>query len=283
MPDIEVNCGNCGNGFTVVEELAGLIATCPHCGRQISVPLPAERRANAPRLQVRHEEGITGGKKCPSCGTVMEADAVICVQCGWGAPPPGVSVPSRMLQYLLTIAGVVIMGGLALVLLQRVREGRRAEPAPSSAVAIPAASESASPATATDTATVAAGVDTQALAAATGEVASVAAVVEEPDAATRVKLEAERRAALRKQLDARSPMYNRGASVVVRRMNGQVHRGVLTDLKKDSLSLVMPGGVVVEVPFGVLDGSSRLRSDRVFRDRYIDELVKRQLQAETRP
>ncbi len=278
MSDIEVNCGNCGNAFTVVEELAGLIATCPHCGRQISVPLPPERRAGAPRLQMRHEEGITGGKKCPSCGTVMEADAVICVQCGWGAPLLGASAPSRMLQYLLTIAGVVIMGGLVWVLLQRVREDRRAEPVP-----VPAASESVPLTTAATTDTVAvAGVDTQALAAATGEVAAVAAAAEE-DAAARVKLEADHRGALRKQLDAKYPMFGRGANIAVRRMNGQVHRGVLTDLRKDSLSLVMPGGVVVEVPFGVLDGPSRLRSDRVFRDRYIDALVKRQMQAAAGP
>jgi hypothetical protein len=78
-------------------------------------------------------------------------------------------------------------------------------------------------------------------------------------------------------------MHGRGASVVVRRMNGQVHRGVLTDLRKDVVVLVMPGGVVVEVPLQALDGPSRLRCDRAFRDRYMDALAKRHMQAAGRP
>lgn len=286
MPDIEVNCGNCGNAFTVVEELAGLIATCPHCGRQISVPLPPDRRAGAPRLQMLHEASATGGKRCPSCSAAMADDAVLCVECGFDlrqkAPALGFRPPSGTTQTLLTIAGVIIMVGLVWALFQRVYPGRRQDTAPVTPPAA-AAPEAAPVAPAAASAEGVASVDTQALAAAaTSEVPAVAAAALE-DAAARAKMEVEYRAALRKELDAKYPMYGRGASIAVRRVNGQVHRGVMTDLRKDVVVLVMPGGVVVEVPFQALDGASRLRCDRAFRDRYMDALAKRHIQALSRP
>jgi hypothetical protein len=279
MADIEVNCGNCGNAFAVAEELAGLIATCPHCGRQISVPLPHDRRSGAPRLQVRRDAGITGGRKCPSCGAAMSDEAVLCVQCGWGVPPA--AAPSRIAASLLAVAGVIIITGLVWSLLQRAYRGDRSEsaPVPGSVATNPPVAAATLPVASN----VVAGVDTNAPPpGATGEVSAASTAADE-DALARAKREADYRVVLKKQMDTKYPMHGRGGNVAVRRTNGQVHRGVLTDLRKDVVVLVLPGGLVVEIPYEALDVPSRLCCDRAFRDHYTDALVKRHGRSAARP
>ena len=73
MADIQVHCGSCGNEFNVTEDMAGLIATCPKCERQISVPLPDGIRESRPKLQMKKEETLSGGKRCPACNGSMAA------------------------------------------------------------------------------------------------------------------------------------------------------------------------------------------------------------------
>ena len=283
MPNVEVNCGNCGSHFPVAEELAGLIATCPGCGRQISVPLPASLRRPGPALQVRHEAVISGGRKCPRCGAQMDDEAVLCVHCGLDlradASASGPAISPKVIRTSLVAVGVVLVVILAWVFLQRrnADSGVLRVPAPARSATMPVSSgtNAASMLTSTNAAA-AANMDTQTLAsAATATVASVAGARED---AARAQADIEYRAVMKKRLDEKYPMYTRGASVVLRRMNGQVHRGVLTELRKDAVVIVAAGNAVVQIPLAALDSPSRLRCDKAFRDRYTDLLAKRRVQ-----
>lgn len=70
MPDIEFNCPNCEQTLEAPEEMAGQAIECPACNEQIAVPGVAG-------------EDAEGDAECPNCGEPIEADAVLCVQCGY--------------------------------------------------------------------------------------------------------------------------------------------------------------------------------------------------------
>lgn len=73
MPaDIEINCPGCGVVLSAPEEMAGETVECPECKTEFSVPA-AESGTGA----------STDGARCPSCGSEVQPDAVLCLECGY--------------------------------------------------------------------------------------------------------------------------------------------------------------------------------------------------------
>lgn len=276
MDGIEVVCANCGNQFTVSEDLAGLAVTCPRCERQVSVPRLSESRGERPRLQVRRGTPITGGKVCPACNAAMAADAVICVHCGFdtrtGTTLQTKKSPLAIWSRIGPLIGLVILVGIIWTITKRWREsGPIGEPPviePPTAAQREVSPEAPSPQspeapTATPTQTQdLAGASTVAAAETGGSETNVVAAV--PAGPSQAEIEIQ----LAKKLDARLPLYTRGAQAVLRQINGLVHRGEVIVLSTNSVTLKMETGIR-EIPFSLLDRDSRLQCDIEFRRRLI--------------
>lgn len=278
MPGIHVNCGNCGHSFEVGDDLAGLIAACPGCGTQLSVPLPAGRLQRKPALRVKHEQVVSGGRRCPSCGATMAADAILCVQCGFNVET-GESVGARsqrprVFQWVLWGVGLVILAGLGRALYhQRAGSGaagpqvvpppvrEKARPENAAAPQVPAA---------TAVAAVQPAVSTQAEAEAKAEMAR------QEELRLQAKMEQEYRAVLTERVNQRYPVFTLGETSVLRRANGLVHRGVYAGVKQDTV-VIFADKQRVEVPLKALDQASRLRCDPLFRKQLIDYQVKKKM------
>lgn len=267
MPGIEVHCGNCGGTFTASEDMAGLIATCPKCERQVSVPLPDAVRQSRPKLQMKKEGTVDGGKRCPHCNGSMSPDAVICLQCGYdlrtGRPfsQPGAGL--GQMKPLLTVLGLVILAGIVwTVMKQRSDSGIMGDPMPQTAVAAP--QEQPQPETSptpppAPVVEVAAPIDAVAVEAAPAPEKPVVPT-ETPE---------QMRARLTRSLNDRYPMFVPGAPIAIRRVNGLVHRGELVVLGPQSATLKVEKQIV-EVPYNVLDRGSRLRCDTEFRKKLVE-------------
>jgi len=74
--------------------MAGAVVECPSCQTQMEVPAPVEAvteetapveagDAVAAEAAPAADDAAADGPKCPSCGGVMEAGTVLCVQCGF--------------------------------------------------------------------------------------------------------------------------------------------------------------------------------------------------------
>lgn len=73
MAGIELPCTGCGQVLEATEEMAGQAVECPECGAQLTVPVP-DGQADVPK---------SASTKCPACGSGMEPDAVLCINCGF--------------------------------------------------------------------------------------------------------------------------------------------------------------------------------------------------------
>jgi predicted RNA-binding Zn-ribbon protein involved in translation (DUF1610 family) len=73
MAGIELACTGCGQVLEAPEEMAGQAVECPECGAQLTVPMAG--------WQADGRE--TASSKCPECGSGMEQDAVLCINCGY--------------------------------------------------------------------------------------------------------------------------------------------------------------------------------------------------------
>lgn len=73
MP-VELTC-ICGQRLVAQDSLAGKVAKCPKCGRQVTVP--QERNTV---LELLDEEGVYGSRDCPNC---IPPHEIICVKCGY--------------------------------------------------------------------------------------------------------------------------------------------------------------------------------------------------------
>ena len=71
-------------------------------------------------------------------------------------------------------------------------------------------------------------------------------------------------------------MYAPGDAVVLRRVNGMVHRGTLAELKPDAV-VVVGGGQTNEIPLKALDRASRLKCDPAFRLQVVDFHVQKRV------
>ena len=271
MADIEVHCGSCGSAFLVSESMAGLVATCPTCERQISVPIPeGARGVERPKLQIKRETTLTGGKRCPNCDGTIPDGAVICVQCGYDMRT-GRTVSSRGMgaqaaKPLFALLGVVILGGIVWTVLRlRSDSGVIGDAPPAVPVAQPAA-----PAAVQEPA------GTTAVAEATASIESVvpavSAVAETNEVEQGPSL-AEIQEKLTQALNARYPMFTPGSAVVLRRVNGLVHRGTLVALGPESVTVHTEEGDV-EVAYDVLDRQTRMLCDAAFRQKYVEHRSK---------
>lgn len=75
MVDIRFSCTGCGQTLEAPAEMAGDLVACPSCSAEIRVPAGSET-AQQPTTDA-------GGDTCPECGAGLDADAVLCVQCGY--------------------------------------------------------------------------------------------------------------------------------------------------------------------------------------------------------
>jgi hypothetical protein len=274
MSDIWVNCSHCGKVFSASNELAGQSTACPQCGKQVAVFASAAHEGAA-KLQVKHEGAIAGGNRCPSCGASMAAEAIICIQCGYdtrtGSQYLDNPQKSRMLQWVLWGFGLIILAGLAKTFVFKGGSVEDRDMVVSPARQAPAVPESAAP-TATPGETAAqqpaAGVNTATPPAVVSATNKSPVDIE--------KLESEYRATLNDQLATTYPMYAPGDAVVLRRVNGMVHRGTLVALKPDAV-VVVGGGQTNEIPMKVLDRASRLKCDPAFRVQIVDFHVQKRV------
>mgnify|MGYP003589042756 CR=1 FL=1 len=277
MPDISVNCSHCGQVFSAPGDKAGGSTACPQCGKQVLVTASGARPEGAPKLQMKQDSTVTGSKRCLSCGAAMATDAVICIHCGFDARTgsPYIANPQkpRMLQWVLWGVGLIILAGLAKsVLLKGEPEAVPLAAAPVSQEPV-VASQAAATAVATGETAAAvepvAGVQTAAPSA-------VAASAPKRSPEEMKKIEADYRAALNRQLATSYPVYTPGNAVVLRRINGQVHRGTLAGLKPDAV-VVVSGGQTNEIPMKLLDRASRLKCDPAFRAQVVDFHVQKRV------
>ena len=275
MSDILVNCSHCGHVFSSAGEMVGQSVACPQCGKQVAVFAAAVRSEGAAKLQMRHDDTISGDRKCPSCGMKMAAQAVICIQCGYdtrtGSQYLDNPQKSRMLQWVLWGFGLLILAGLAKTFVFTGGTGEdRGTVVPPLQQAPVAAVPAETPATTSETAAV------QAAAGVQPAVPSAAADVTNKSPAEIAELEAEYRARLNEQLATTYPMYAPGDAVVLRRINGMVNRGTLTELKPEAV-IVVGGGQTNEIPLKALDRSSRLKCDPALRAQVVNFHVQKRV------
>ena len=97
MP-LKVTCEGCGSKLSVGEQMAGKRAKCPKCSHVIQIPTanqqvaapqatnPLAAAAANPLNDLLDAAGVKAkktGPVCANCGEEIEADAVICVSCGY--------------------------------------------------------------------------------------------------------------------------------------------------------------------------------------------------------
>ncbi len=283
MPDIEVNCGSCGAVFDVSEDLGGLITQCPSCNRQISVPLPAEQVVKAmespSRLQVKRDETVTGGKRCPGCGSAMQPEAVLCIYCGYdlrtGKP---INTPTPMSPIWRVVAwglgAILVALGLKIVL-GRFGTANHAASPPSVATTVVSTASAPAAAPVAPAAAMARSNAAVAQAASTGQTAAVTL-----NPAEVARREQELRQEYRRRLNEKYPLFERGASIVLYRANGMVHRGMLVDLKPDAVVLYTQSQRI-DIPFKTLKQESRVQCDAKFRDQLIEAQVQKKMREPT--
>jgi hypothetical protein len=92
-----------------------------------------------------------------------------------------------------------------------------------------------------------------------------------------VALEQQIRERLAAQLDKRFPVFKRDQDVSLRGNNGIVHRGTYIGVTKGNAILMVDDGPA-EVPLKSLDRQTRIRCDKVYRDRYIEYRVRKRME-----
>ena len=279
MSDIWVNCSHCGQVFSTPDELVGQSIACPQCGKQVAVFASGIRSEGASKFQVKHDNTITGDKRCPYCEATMAAEAIICIRCGYNT--------RTGLRYLdnsskVAHASMDPLGiwpdhsgrtgeNVFVSKPDRRRPGSRHAPRATGSrcggfggcrhderdrVTNMAVATNETAAT-NKTAVIQPVTGVQ-----TALPPVVASVNKSPvDIA---KIEVDYRAALNHQLVATYPLYAPGDAVVLRRGNGMIHRGTLAGLKPDAV-VVVKSGQTNEIPLKVLDRASRLKCDPAFR------------------
>ena len=275
MSDISVNCSHCGLVFSVVDELAGQSTACPQCGKQVAILASGLCPPKVAKLQIKRDNVISGGRRCPSCGGTLPPEAVICIQCGYdtrtGAPYFDRPRKSRTLQWILWGVGLIILAGLAKSFVSKKGIGKELE----TILTAPPKAPVASPAKPRPLVTN----DPVAAPAAAGAPVSAAAaqsLATNKSPVDIAKMEAEYRARLNDQLSTSYPMYSVGEEVVLRRVNGLIQRGTLNELKPDSVVIITAGKTNV-IPMKVLDRASRLKCDPEFRVQIVNFHVQKRI------
>lgn len=277
MANIHLVCGNCSAEFEVMDELAGLLATCPQCRGQVAVPLSAEHTSHAPKLQIKMGSPVaTAYRNCPACGGLIQEDAVFCVQCGYnfktGKRYGEVGARAKMIRNLLAGTGLVILCIAVLVLVRSLRGSSDTGMTPEITDAPMAVVATTS-------------VPTAVAAVAPGETASTATDLEGAEALSNVleqtdiesalaQMEQDFKNTVKAQLDKKYPAYAKGEMVALRKSNGMVHRGTLEVVTRE-LAVIIQNGRHTEISLSELDRETRLRCDPAFREKWINAQVKK--------
>jgi phage FluMu protein Com len=81
---VQFTCEHCGKVLAADDQHAGKQGKCPQCAGVFTIPTaPAGEETNAEADQVDQGTVESGPKACPSCGAAADAEAVICVSCGY--------------------------------------------------------------------------------------------------------------------------------------------------------------------------------------------------------
>jgi hypothetical protein len=294
---VQIKCSFCDQPFDYDSSGGGLLADCPHCGKQNTVAA----RASAPNkdMTIQHDApSLAGGRPCPSCKTQIERNAVLCIHCGYNLAT-GKKVGGGWFaanQKWISLLG----GGLVLVALAGAylfwpepeaaipfvpsAEPAAAQPAPPAAPpAIPAATNLAAAPVAPPPPP---GPTPEELAAKQAEVERVALEARQAQAAAeRAEFEAKKARAeqtFRQQLDAREPLCRTNETVELRRKNGLVDKGTFTGFSGTGtgrVALVATFTGQIGVPLVALDTPSRCRLDPEFREAFIQHMLNMRLPA----
>lgn len=79
MSIISFNCPGCQQPIEAPDEMAGQVAQCPACAQEIVIP-QSDSDEDIDLVADEQSDNV-----CSSCGAAMEADAILCVQCGFHA------------------------------------------------------------------------------------------------------------------------------------------------------------------------------------------------------
>ncbi len=191
----------------------------------------------------RNAPNLSGAKPCPSCGETIARDASACIHCGYnlatGARTRSCNCRNARRSWLI-LAAVALAAGATSVWLRPKAPGSTPAPAPEPAAPAP--------------------------------VAAAAAPAEADFAARKAAAALEFRAAL----DAREPLFKLNDNVELRRKNGIVDKGILTDIRGTGAArmalLATPVGEI-GVPMNTLDSPSRRRVDSLYREAYIQHML----------
>ena len=194
----------------------------------------------------RNAPNLSGAKPCPSCGETIARDASACIHCGYNLAT-GEKARTRTghgkRRFWLALAAAFFAAAVATFWLRPPRPAApppASAPAPEPAVSSPAAGPAA----------------------------------KNPD-----DFSARKAAAVmdfRKEMDAREPLFKMNDSIELRRKNGIVDKGILTDIRGTGAArvalLATPVGEI-GVPLNTLDSASRRRVDPLYREAYIQHML----------
>ena len=127
--NIHLVCASCSERFSVLHELAGHPAVCPHCGQKILVPEQtptAEADSGLDTVRVLEEE-LHRHRTCPACETAVGASDVICVNCGYDLAGGGrlhtqfgrERCRGGLIRRLVTVAGIAALAYALYLVIER--------------------------------------------------------------------------------------------------------------------------------------------------------------------
>ncbi len=228
-------------------------------------------------LQFKKEE-LPPETRCPSCGASLPEGAVLCVQCGYDFRS-GRRVDEEVAPRTnpLLIAGIALVVALAAGLVAwRILGGEEPPPVVAAPVVEAAPVKPPEPASVPVPEPVATAAVPEVVASgATNPAAPVEVVAEtntppaEPPVDPAV-LEAEQREIVIEQLDQQAPLFQAGDELELRLTNGLVQRGSFVSRSEQSLVVQVGSNQLRTMEFTLLDRGSRVRSDPLYRSRYID-------------
>lgn len=223
--------------------------------------------------------------KCPSCGAVLQPEAVLCIQCGYdlrsGKKVNEEAAPKRN---PLAIAGLIALILAALGFLAfRIMGG-------SSTATPPSPSQEPAPAVIATAPTVpvapvkpeaSAPTETNSVMSSTTEPGpEQAATAEAPkeSVVNIAEIEQQTRATLEDKLNQTMPVFGIGEAVELRLTNGLVQRGKLSERTEDHLVVQTASNAFKTMDYTLLDRQTRVRADSQFREKYIEFHTRQQVQ-----
>lgn len=284
---VQIKCSFCGQPFDFDSSSDERQADCPHCGKKNTLPEPA---GAAKTLEIQHgAPNLSGAKPCPACKAQTARDAVICIHCGYNfATQKKIGGESwfaaNQTLIFLTGGGLILLALSAAYLFWPEKEiplpvALPAEPVVAQSVPAPVVTPPAAPAV-PDIPPPPPEPTPEELAAQKAEAERIAREAEEARLqAERAAFEAKKAQAeitLRRQLDAREPLYQINESVELRRKNGVFDKGTLTSFSGTGtgrVALVATALGEIGVPLVALDNPTRRRIDSEYREAFIQHLL----------